>query len=105
MAIFATMFLQEAQKPNMLMSLLPFVLIFAVMYFIMVLPQKKERKKHELMISNLKPGDRVLMQSGIYGTVVKVQDNRITLRVADNVKMEFLLATVAAVVAPEEKSE
>lgn len=101
----ATFFLQEAPKPNMLMTLLPFVLIFAVMYFIMVLPQKKERKKHENMLANLKPGDRVLMQSGIYGTVVKIQDNKITLRVADNVKMEFLLATVAAVVAPEEKAE
>lgn len=104
--LFATLFFQQdAPKQSPWGMLIMFGMIFVAMYFLMILPQKKERKRMQQMLENLKPGDNVLMQSGIYGTIVKIQDSKITLRVADGVKMDFLLSTVATVIAPEVKSE
>lgn len=76
-------------------SILPFVLIFVVFYFVLIRPQKKQREKHEKMVESLKPGDQVITNSGIYGTIVKIESNKATIRVADGVKLQFLKSSVA----------
>ena len=65
-------------------------LIFAVMYFMMIRPQRKKEKKAKEMLAALKVGDRICTIGGIYGTIVAIKDDTITLSVGqDNVKLVF----------------
>ena len=57
-----------AAQPNPLFGLLPWVAVFAVFYFLVILPNKKREKARQEMISSLKKGDRVMLSSGFYGT-------------------------------------
>ena len=68
------------QQPGGFLTMLPmFALMFVVMYFLMIRPQNKERKKREEMIANIKKNDHVLTSAGIYGIVKQVTDQDITL--------------------------
>ena len=62
-------------------SLLPLVLMFVVFYFFLIRPQRKKDKKVKEMLAALKPGDRVTTIGGIYGTIVSVKDETITLSI------------------------
>jgi len=84
--------------------LIPFVLIFAVFYFIVIMPAKKQQRKKEAMISALKKGDRVITGGGIYGTVATVEDDSLLLKVAENVKIRVTKSSVAGPVAGDEGS-
>ena len=69
-------------------TFLPMVLIFAVFYFMLILPQRKKDKKVKEMLNNLKAGDRVCTIGGIYGTIVGIKDDTVTLSVGrDNLSM------------------
>ena len=70
-------------------SLIPMVLIFLIMYFIVFMPEQKKKKQLKKMISELKKNDQVVTSAGIHGTVAIVKDKTVILRVDDNVKMEF----------------
>lgn len=76
----------------------PFLLVFAIMYFLMIRPQQQKQKELSTLQSALKKGDRVLTQSGIYGTVVGVVGDKAVLRVDENVKLEFQRSTIVGVV-------
>ncbi len=67
-----------------LMSLLPMILIFAAMYFLLIAPQRKKQKEHEKMLAALKAGDEVVTAGGLYGTITSVKDDRFVVRVGDN---------------------
>ncbi len=67
-----------------LMSLLPMVLIFAAMYFLLIAPQRKKQKEHEKMLAALKAGDEVVTAGGIYGTITSVKEDRFVVRIGDN---------------------
>ena len=84
----------EGQQ-NPLFNFLPFVLIFVVFYFIVFAPMRKKQKKHSEMLHELKAGDKVLTNGGIYGTVVAVQDNKVQLKIADQVKIDVSKSAVA----------
>jgi preprotein translocase subunit YajC len=84
--------------------LIPFVLIFAVFYFIVIMPAKKQQRQKEAMIAALKKGDRVITSGGIYGTVVTVEDDSLLLKVADNVKIRVTKSSVAGPVSTGEGS-
>ena len=75
--------------------LIPMAGIFIVFYFLLIRPQRKQQKKHQDMLAALKPGDKVITQGGIYGTVVGVDDQKVQLRVADQVKIEVAKHAVA----------
>ena len=72
--------------------------MFAIVYFLMIRPQQKQRQERERMLGALKRGDRVVTTSGIFGTVTQLADHTVTLRVADQVKLEFERAAVARIV-------
>ena len=72
--------------------------MFAIVYFLMIRPQQKQRQECERMLGALKRGDRVVTTSGIFGTVTQLADHTVTLRVADQVKLEFERAAVARIV-------
>jgi preprotein translocase subunit YajC len=79
-----------------LVQLLPFVLIFGIFYFLLILPQQRQRRKVQNMLANLKTGDRVITSGGIYGTIVAFRDaNVIQLQVASQVKIDVARSAIA----------
>ena len=84
----------------MLMSLLPFVLIFVIMYFLILRPQQKRVKTHAEMVKNVRRGDTVVTNGGLIGKVTKViDDDQIEIEIADEVRirqMRSMLADVRA---------
>ena len=69
---------------GMIGMILWLVIIFGIMYFIMIRPQKKEQKKKDLMMSELAVGDTVLTTSGFYGTVIDIQDDVVIVEFGNN---------------------
>ena len=89
---------------NMLVSLLPFVLIFVIMYFLILRPQQKRQKTHQEMIKNVRRGDTVVTSGGLIGKIVKtVDDNEIEVEIAQGVKVRVVKATIAQVLTPATK--
>ncbi len=70
-------------------SLVPLILMFVIFYFLLIRPQQKKAKEHREMISNLKRGDRIVTNGGIYGRIENLDENTITLEVANNVKIKI----------------
>jgi len=77
-----------APQGNPIIGLLPIILIFVVLYFLMILPQQRRQKKHLQMITNLKKGDRVITSSGIHGIITNVKENSFMVKIAENVEIE-----------------
>jgi len=84
--------------PSMLVSFLPILLIFVIFYLLLILPQQRKQKQHTGMINSLKKGDQILTSSGMYGTIVDVKEQKIVLKIADEVKIEIIKSAVATVV-------
>ena len=72
----------------------PFVAMAIIFYFMLYSPQKKEQKKRELLLNSLKKGDKVITVGGIHGVIAAVNKTKVTLTVAENVKIDFELAAV-----------
>lgn len=85
-----------AVQQNAWLSFIPWIAIFALMYFMMVRPQQKREKERQAMISTLKKGDRVLLVSGFYGRVVKPGENVISVELTPNVVVEVERNAIAA---------
>ena len=82
---------------------LPLVLIFVVFYFLMIRPQQAKQKKHKEMVKNLRRGDRVLTNGGLFGTVAKViTDSEIQVEIAEGVRVRILRTAVTEVLAKTE---
>ena len=80
---------------GMLGLLMPFILIFVVMYFFMIRPQMKKQKQHQSMLQALQKGDKVLTSGGIYGKIVGVKEKSVLVQIADNTKVEISKTAVA----------
>lgn len=74
---------------NPLVQMVPILLVFAIFYFIILLPTKKKQKKLEEFLDSLKVGDRVITTGGLYGSVAKVNEKSVQLQIANNVKVEI----------------
>jgi preprotein translocase subunit YajC len=82
---------------------IPLILIFAIMYFLMIRPQKKKIKEHQKMVQNLRRGDVVVTQGGLIGKVAKVKENNeLDLELAEGVKVRVVQSTIADVVSKTE---
>ena len=103
--MFITLLAQAAAPapagPNPLASFIPIILIFIIMYFVLFRPQMKRQKELARLVSALKTGDRVVTASGIHGLISNVKDRTITLKIADNVKIEMEKSAVATVLKAE----
>ncbi len=80
-----------------LMSMLPLVLMFVVLYFVMIRPQMKKAKEHRTMIDALAKGDEVVAGGGLLGTVTKLTDSNVTLEIANGVEVQFQRSAVIQV--------
>lgn len=80
-----------------LMSMLPLVLMFVVLYFVMIRPQMKKTKEHRAMIDALAKGDEVATAGGVLGKVIKLSDSYVTLEVATGVEIQIQRSAVVQV--------
>jgi preprotein translocase subunit YajC len=86
-------------------SFFPIIAIFAIFYFVMIGPERKNRKKREGMLAALKKGDKVMTNGGMYATVAAVQDDRVTLQIADGVRVRYSVASIQTVETDEAPAE
>ncbi len=95
-----------AQTPG-LANFAPIIVIFFIIYFLMIRPQKKQLEEEKAMLGGLNKGDEVYTKAGILGTIVGMTDKVITLEVSDNVKLKVLRSQVGGLSAKlfEKKSE
>ncbi|WP_045220614.1 preprotein translocase subunit YajC [Desulfonatronum thioautotrophicum] len=77
----------EAQG-NPITAFVPLIVMFAIFYFLLIRPQQKKAKQHREVLANLKKGDRVLTAGGVYGRIHSLNDDVLTLEVADNLKIQ-----------------
>jgi preprotein translocase subunit YajC len=88
---------------NMLISLLPFILIFVIMYFLILRPQQKRVKAHQEMVKNLRRGDTVITSGGLVGKVTKVvDDEQIEVEIAKDLRIRQMRQMVSEVRAKGE---
>ena len=79
-------------------QLVPLILIFAIMYFLLIRPQQKKVKEHQAMVGAVRRGDQVVTQGGLIGKVTKVkEDNELEVEIADGVKVRVVQSTLADV--------
>ncbi len=94
---------QDAGAAGGLISIIPFILIFVIMYFLLIRPQQKKMKEHQAMVAALRRGDQVVTQGGVIGKVVKVkEDGEAEVEIAEGVKVRVLKATIANVISKTE---
>jgi preprotein translocase subunit YajC len=83
---------------------LPLIFIFAIFYFLLILPQQRRQKKWTAMLDALKTGDKVVTSGGLRGTIVALKDDSVHLRVPpDNLRLEVTKASVTQVTTAEEE--
>jgi preprotein translocase subunit YajC len=82
-------------EANPFSSLIMMGLIFAIFYFVLIMPMRKKQKKLDEMVSALGTGDRVILNSGIFGTIVGVEGDAFVLRVDDKTRIKVLKTAVA----------
>ena len=87
---------EGGQEPNALGMFLPFILIFVVMYFLVLRPQKKQQKEAQEMRASLKKGDEVVTLGGIYGTVRGINDESLQIEIAKGVIVNVAKNSVSA---------
>ena len=84
-------------------GIIPFILIFAIMYFLLIRPQQKKLKEHQNMVAALRRGDQVVTQGGLIGKVAKVKDEgEIEVELAEGVKVRVVKSTIAQVLSKTE---
>lgn len=91
----------SAAAPNPVAMLVPFAVMFVIFYVLVFRPQAKARKEHEEMVKGLKKHDEVVTTGGIFGTVVNVRPESITLRIDENVRIEIEPSAVTRLVKPK----
>ncbi|MDP8202241.1 MAG: preprotein translocase subunit YajC [Candidatus Tenebribacter burtonii] len=96
---------QAAAKPSMVAQFLPFILMFVILYFLIIRPQRKRQKEHQGLVDNLKINDEVTTNAGIVGKIVNIKKdkNTVVLRVDDTTgtKIEFVRSAIAGIVNDE----
>jgi len=88
---------------EMIMSLLPFILIFVIMYFLILRPQQRRVKQHQEMVKNVRRGDTIITNGGLVGKVTKVMDDdHVEVEIADGVRVRQMRQMVSDVRAKGE---
>jgi preprotein translocase subunit YajC len=81
------------------------VLMFVMMYFVLIRPQRTRQKQHEALIKSIKAGDHVVTAGGVHGIIASVKDTTVMIKVADNVRVEYDRTAIATVKKSAEKIE
>jgi len=88
------------------LGIAPLIFIFAVFYFLLILPQQRRQKKWQAMLDQLKTGDKITTSGGLRGTIMALKDDSIHLRVPpNNLVLEVTKASVAQVTTADEEAK
>jgi preprotein translocase subunit YajC len=82
---------------SMLVSLVPIILIFVIFWLLLIRPQQKRQKEHRKLLTQLRKGDRVVTNGGMFGVISSLNDekNIVVLKIAENTKIEILKSSIA----------
>lgn len=83
------------QTSNPIAAFMPLILMFIIFYVLLIVPQRKKQKEHQKMLTELKKGDKIVTTGGIHGVVVNLKDDIITIKVAENVKIDVNRGNIA----------
>src|SRR5438876_7546246 len=84
----------------------PLIFIFAIFYFLLIMPQQRRQKKWQQMLQELKTGDKVVTSGGLHGTIVAIKEEYLHLRVPpDNLRLEVSRASILSVTTEKEPSK
>jgi preprotein translocase subunit YajC len=84
----------SAEGGSPLLQVVPFILILAIFYFIILLPSKRKQQKVQEFLDNLKENDRVITTSGFYGQITRINGDKIQLQIADKVRIDVSRAAI-----------
>ncbi len=84
-----------AGEPNPLISMVPVLLMFVIFYFLLIRPQQKQQKEHREFVKALDKNQEVVLSGGIHGVVVQDKDDTVSVKIAENVRVEVDKASVA----------
>jgi preprotein translocase subunit YajC len=85
----------QTGEPSLLASLLPLIILFVIFYFLVILPQQRQAKKHKEMVENLKKGDKIITTGGIIAEVVKNEPEFLKVKINNNVEVKLDKSAVA----------
>jgi preprotein translocase subunit YajC len=95
---------QAPGQPGGIALFLPLILIMIIFYFLMIMPAQRRQKKVAEMLKNLKAGDKVITNGGIYGTIVGLEDEAVQLRIAEQVKVKLARSAIAGLQTEQKES-
>lgn len=84
-------------------ALVPFILVFVIFYLLIIMPSRRKQKKHQEMVEQLKPGDKIITSGGIHGTIMGVQQDKIEVKIAANTKIDVTKNAIAVILGKESK--
>jgi preprotein translocase subunit YajC len=99
------LFIFQQPGGNFLVAILPWVLIFGVFYFLLIVPQRKRQRALQETIENLKAGDKVVTNGGIIGTITAVRDATFLIRSGEKSILEVSRAAISGLAAEEEEKK
>ena len=88
-----------------LSSFLPLILMFAIFYFLLIRPQQKKAKQHKLMLAELQKGDRILTGGGLYGRIISVSGDELSVELSEGFQVKVDRGYVAGLANPAKKEE
>lgn len=77
-----------AQQSSPLAAFMPLIVIFIIFYFLLIKPQRKKQHEHQMMLSAIQKGDKIITTGGIHGIVANVKDDVVSIKIAENVKID-----------------
>ncbi|MBK8982412.1 MAG: preprotein translocase subunit YajC [Ignavibacteria bacterium] len=111
MELLNLIFLQQAPggMESILSSILPFLLIIFIFYFLILRPQQKRQKERAKLLESIKKGDKIITAGGVHGLVEGIDENTILVKISDNVKVKMERSAVTTIIGvtdlePEKKS-
>ena len=78
-------------------QIIPLVFMFAIFYFLLIRPQQKKAKEHKALLESMKKGDNVITAGGVHGKITAVENDLVTLEVANNVNIKITKSYIAAI--------
>ncbi len=100
-ALFMILQAAQGRRPSMLPFLIQLIAIIFIFYFLLIRPQRNIAKKHQELLSKLSRNDEVVTEGGIIGTVVHLEEDRVTLRTGENTRIVVLRAKIARILSGE----
>jgi preprotein translocase subunit YajC len=96
---------QPAGSPGGLGAFMPIIVLFAIFYFLLIRPQQKKSKEHQATLEALQPGDTVITNGGLYGTVIRIDGHVVTLQCSVKVRVKVIKKAISRKVDPSTRWE